>query len=470
MRRTVFILMLLQLINVQLVSKGEDLPTNNSAIVGQYAGLVENQVMQAEVKAVGGGEYELTVFPPGRGLNGAGAKTAKGRTDGAVTKFVDGTRTATLQNGILTLFESGKAVAKLKKVEKKPVVPPAGNVGPPVPVNGAAKFSSTTLPFDGSKLVRKLLWSADGMSLFVLQTDGLLRKLTMPDLNESKQVSLNGKCSDCALTSAGPVVLLDATQHIVLLDEDLNEVKRKQIPGVASLTSAPSLDHAFLVGDHIIGAWSTRSNRIRVFSATEFARTAARVKRTTPAPAGVDFFMATATPDGQFLLTSSSQRITRFRIRQGGLFLEEQGWQIGHSGSPTAMNVGGSPPRVSLTFGGGNEQPPGHPKVGYGTYIYDVTDLSVPVTTIEPGPYPATVGFDTAVGLYYGQTTDQELVVFNEGGAQLGSFDLSGGTTNRNERTQLIVPHPAGGRTLVLTDMTLYWCTLPEKWFKQNLD
>lgn len=435
---------------------------SSDGIQGDYLGLVEGQKIGARVRAVGDDEFELSVYfgglPAAGAKRGNDVKTAKGKTKGEITTFVDGTRTAKIEDGILTLFESGKAVATLKKVERNA----------PMPDKVEVQFTSTKVSVDCSKLVRQLCWSANGKYLFVLQTDGLLRKLELPDFRESQRVVLEGRCSDFAISSIGPVVLLDATQHAVLLDHDLKILKRLHVPGTVALTTAPKLDHAFLIGEDVIGVWNLNGSRINVIPVSEFARSAHRVKRTTAEPASVGYRLAQCTPDGRYLLTAPDHRITRFRIRRGALVLDEQGWRIGHGGTPTTMNVGGNPSRVSLVFGGGNEQAPGHPKVNYGTYVYDVTDLRVPITTIEPGAYPRAVGFDTAAGLIYGQASGKELIVFNEGGAQLGSFDLSETGRSRNESTQVFAPHPQGGRTLVLTDMNLYWCSLPKKWIKKG--
>lgn len=316
------------------------------------------------------------------------------------------------------------------------------------------------VPVDAGQLLTSVFFSDDGRSCFLLESEGHLRELSVPGFKLLTERNLNLKCSAFVRWEDGFAVYADATQELIILDPGFNETGRLEIPGLVRFTTAPTLDFGYAIGKNQIGTVDLKSAKAQTLNTVALVRAASRVKRPDTRPAPLDFLMATCTHDGKYLVTMADHRINRFAIRRkGALAWEESGWRIGSSGTPHNLNVGGDPLLVAMPYGAGNNRNiPGHPaSPGYGTFVYDLEKLSVPKVTITPGACPNALGFDEKLKLIYAQNFELDLIVYNHGGAQLAEYSLD----DRNAQTKSFFPHPDGGKLLVLTGNSLFWCELP---------
>lgn len=311
-----------------------------------------------------------------------------------------------------------------------------------------------------AKLLEPIYFSEDGRSCFLLESQGHLRELSVPGMSTVTERNLNLKCSAFGRWEDGFAVFADATQELIILDATFQETGRVKTPGLLRFTTAPTLDFGYVIGKSQIGTIDLKKARLLKLNTAPLLRAAGRVKRPESRPAPLDFQMATCTLDGRYLVTMADHRINRFAIRRkGALVWEESGWRIGSSGTPKNLSVGGKPLLVSMCYGAGNNRGiPGHPaSPGYGTFVYDLRNLSVPKVTVTPGAYPNAMGFDPKVKLLYAQNFETDLIVYNHGGARLAEFEMD----DRNAQTRGFYPHPDGGKLLVLTGKSLVWCELP---------
>lgn len=318
------------------------------------------------------------------------------------------------------------------------------------------------IPAAAANLLEPIYFSDDGSSCFLLENQGRLRELSLPGMSTVTERNLNRKCSAFGRWEEGFAVYADATQELIILDRAFNETGRVKTPGLVRFATAPTLDFGYVIGKNQIGTVDLKKARLLKLNTSTLLRAAARVKRTEPRPAPLDFLRATCTLDGKYLVTMADHRINRFSIkRKGALAWEESGWRIGTSGTPSGLNVGGKKPYlIAMPYGAGNNRGiPGHPaSPGYGTFIYDLKKLSVPMVTITPGAYPNALGFDEKHELIYAQNFEIDLIVYNHGGAKLGEYAID----DRNAQTRAFFPHPDGGKVLVLTGKSLVWCELPK--------
>ena len=94
----------------------------------------------------------------------------------------------------------------------------------------------------------------------------------------------------------------------------------------------------------------------------------------------------------------------------------------------------------------------------YATSLFPVTDLSQPAVILESGEFPACVGFDVQTGGFYGHNRDACLIVFDAQGRKKREVKMD----PRSNRTQFVLPHPDGGKVLVLSQNGLCLVNLPD--------
>ena len=327
----------------------------------------------------------------------------------------------------------------------------------------ADNFVRRKVPTGTQKLIDAGQFSLDGQTLTVAGEQGLLQSFDVTTLKLSNEHNLRGACTEFAQWQNGFVVVNGATQELIVLDQVLTELRRVSVPGIVRFTTAPTLEFGFVIEKNRISSVALERGRVRALNTAPLLAAAKQVRRppdTGERGAPLDFRFATCTPDGKTLVTMAGYRINRFRIRRGGLAWEECGWKVGASGTPINLNVGGNPALVAMPCGAGNaENLPGHPvDPRYGTFVYDVSKLSVPKVTVVAGAYPSVLAFDPRFKLIYTQNSGTELLVYNHAGAKLAEYTFGA----KNAQTRAYAVHPEGGRLLVLTGNELFWCQLPD--------
>jgi hypothetical protein len=328
----------------------------------------------------------------------------------------------------------------------------------PLPLFGEATFVEkadrnmgakvTKLKFDAGRLAGQPQWSADGRFAFFLTTDGVLHKLEVPRFRETWRLPIGKTCSQLGMTSAGLVAHLKNSHELWLIDGESMHVKNKTpAPGVDRILTSPSLswlygvsaDKRFLA---MINAETGKADA--QISIAPYAAMRSPSGRRGPGA----FDRAILSPDGKFLFCGTSGSIARFGVGRRKLELQDIGPSIA-SGNAQNINVGAS--YVAFTAGGGNWSR------GYGTYIYDSSNLHMPKLQVTSGAYPRTVGFDPVTGKIYAQNFEVQLLVFSATGEKEREIKL----TRRGNEPRAFVPHPQGNKLLVIAD-GVFWVELPE--------
>lgn len=328
---------------------------------------------------------------------------------------------------------------------------------------GADKFIHRKLESGAQKLLDAGQFSTNGQTITIAGDQGLLQTFDVASLQVIEERNLGVACTEFGQWRNGFVVVSGATQELIVLDRALEEQRRVSVPGIVRFATAPTLEFGFVIEKNRISSIGFERGRLRALNTAPLLAAAKQVKRppdTGDRGAPLDFRFATCTRDGKTLVTMADYRINRFRIRRGGLVWEECGWRVGASGTPISLSLGGNPALVAIPCGSGNrENVPGHPvDPGYGTFVYEVSKLSVPKVTVKSGAYPNVLAFDPELKLIYAQNHDTELLVYNHAGAKLAEYKFGA----RNAQTRAYAVHPDGGRLLVLTGDELFWCELPD--------
>ncbi len=106
---------------------------------------------------------------------------------------------------------------------------------------------------------------------------------------------------------------------------------------------------------------------------------------------------------------------------------------------------------VCLPSGGGNYG------AGYATYVYPIDSFKKREGTLESGPYPAAVGFDTAGGYIYGQNAKSALILFSPTGVKKKEYMIGPGGLDVRQ----FLVHPGGNKVVIVMKDYVYYAVTP---------
>jgi DNA-binding beta-propeller fold protein YncE len=304
--------------------------------------------------------------------------------------------------------------------------------------------SLTEVKIHAGPIKRHVLWAPDGQSFYVVEWHtGTVRKIAVDGLKEVQKAQLQTPCSWMTMSAEGLVVAANQVGQVYVVDPATLAVKRIiPAPGVRQVASAPTTSVAVAwPGGPGSGANELavldlkKGERVRQYNLRDLAMT----------PLG--FEEPTMTPDGKYLFTRGGiEQLHRFKVEGDTLHYEQSSPRIAQNGQAIEVSPDGK--WVALPSGGGNYGA----TPSYSTFVYSVTDLSNPALTINGGAFPRAVGFDPKRGYIYANNHTNPLMIFTSKGQKLKECTLPG-TGNARE----FVPHPDGGKLLLLTDMKLYY-------------
>jgi len=333
----------------------------------------------------------------------------------------------------VTPTETGKSVAGLQRIVLD------------------ASVLELTLP--APQATANAIWSRDARHLYVLMKNGYLHEISAPGLVETRTLSLDGACSGLALSQAGILVLQDARQKLLIIDEKTLRVKGGIDVGARrGLTSAPGSLNAVVGSDNEVALVDLSVRKV-VATFKPYEMWQKYEKRITRHPDGVTLSAFNApqmTPDGRYLFCIGFECLHRFAIRANDLVYEEMGPRLGNG---RQIEVSADSLYVALPSGGGNSAFTGYPRQPYVTHVFSTRDLQKPLVTISSGAYPQCLGFACRHKLIYAQNHDTSLIKFNTAGKELKAYKLAA----RGERTYQILPHPTEPAVLVRSEKNLFW-------------
>jgi hypothetical protein len=286
-----------------------------------------------------------------------------------------------------------------------------------------------------------LTWADDkGSAFYALDESGDLRRVSYPDLKEEWKQQLGERCAWVSLSSEGLLVTPADGKEVWLIDPKMGEMKRRwAVPGVrrAASTRGSSLGVA-ATGTELYVLDLTK------MTATSFGG---------PGPQNPGYDDPVMTPDGKYLLTGGSGQIHRYALADGKLRYEESSPGAIQGRQDSGVTVSPDSQLVCYpSYVGGGAQP----HKNYTLSVFRVEDLKKPAFVLDPGG--TAVGFDPPGGYIY----TQNLRLFEIGGKFLKEYQLGGGPPMVTIMGQ-ILPHPAGGKFLIIGDNKVLSVTVPGK-------
>src|SRR5262245_28160546 len=304
------------------------------------------------------------------------------------------------------------------------------------------------LSLEAKELIGSMVWGDnEGKTFFTLDNNGMVRKITFPEMFEVLQMDLGRKCSCLSMSAEGLIVTASGSGEIWVLDSDNLSPKRKiGIAGVRRAVSSPAQSFAIA---------STQD----ALYVVDLKRNTRPVRHSPPSGSTirVGFESPVVTPDGLRVFTTDGGKLFRFVFTLAGhLKGEFATHDLGSSGK-VEMSPDGK--FVCLTTHGGNTRGLKlHPQTkDYALYVYPVKDLTKPAFTIEHNNWVPMVAFDPAAELVYARSGTKELCVFTYTGVKKKEYDLG----RRGEHMRQYLVHPEGRKLVMLTDQKISMVELP---------
>jgi hypothetical protein len=312
----------------------------------------------------------------------------------------------------------------------------------------------TDVKVTADNLLPRMLWADPaGKVVILVEKTGVVRRVGVPAFEETLRVDLQRKCSGAALSAEGLLLALPNDQQVWLLDPDKLTVKKKiAVTSVGDVAASPKVAVAVASGAKVLHTLDLKKGKATAF-------------QPGPQVTVKDYENPVMTADGAFVLARGNigNAILRFKLTKTGTLAPDGMSEVVGSGAIyNGLQVSPDGKLVCLPSGGGNTRGlKGHPEIGtYTTYIYPVGALNKPAFVLESGAYPSAVGFDPDAKLVYAQNADSPLIVFGPTGIKKKAFGFGPG--ERPVSVRQFLPHPDGGKLLVLTDKRLVWVELPK--------
>ncbi|WP_020467436.1 S1C family serine protease [Singulisphaera acidiphila] len=303
---------------------------------------------------------------------------------------------------------------------------------------------------NAAQVPRCICWSGDGKAFFVLEKEGILRRITLDGVVEAIRLDVGRGCSWLSRSVEGLVLTLGDIHEVWVIDPSTLKVKSKvAVDSVVRAVSSPALSMAFAAGDqrgpggHLAVVNLKAGKVVREYTPQDFDGDM------------VGFAHMDVTPDGKYLFSQGGiEQLQRYRIKSDKIALEESSERLASNGQAVEISPDGY--YVALPSGGGN---------GGGAYtinVFKITNLAKPEIVVRAGAYPKALGFDIKSGFLLGQNAEHPLILLKPSGAKVKDYHLSR-RKNAHDTARQFVVHPDGGKFLVLTDTSLYLVELLEK-------
>jgi S1-C subfamily serine protease len=304
------------------------------------------------------------------------------------------------------------------------------------PVENIGNFKVRSLSGGPGKAPACLCWSEDGKAFYDLDSTGIVRRFSYPELVEEASNDIDRGCGWISVSSEGLIATVCDTQEAWVLDpKTLKASKKIPIGRAQYVVTSPKIAFAYAVeiffGDQNLTVLDLKAGKqVKQYTARDLA-----VKDDT----GLNFPVVSG--DGKYLFgTGETDIIFAYKLN---------GENVTYADS-TSPIIGGEFDRLSVSNDGdylcapsvgGNAPKDAIP-------VFSISSLKKPVLTIPAGAHPKAVGFDFKSGLIYAQNNESPFIVYDTKGNKLKEASLEKGRVGVSQSRQFLV-HPRSRQVLV---------------------
>lgn len=336
--------------------------------------------------------------------------------------------------------------------------PPPNPVSCDEPLALASYTSGTTIvrPLAGAKRSGKPssifgLWSEGGDILYLLGSDGVLRKVQVPEFRATAKLELPGGTVGIEQSRAGLIVrsVVEGNNLLWVVDLQTLRVKRRILAGRGELVTSPALSTIYLFGDNLdaIDTATGRVDRYRPATGYHFSNDAQSSG-------------AVISPDGKYLLAVSDGHLLRFGLQTGKLVFEEGSERV--LPRPGSLGITPDSQRLVCLCSTKRVSAARHPQFDQGVYVYGLQDLSAPQSAYKVAERPSphvSLAVPSANGVMHVVTTEPSPSLTT--GYAIDGKELYRGEGLYNALHIRLYPHPDGQAMLVNTPSSLLWLVFP---------
>jgi hypothetical protein len=309
-------------------------------------------------------------------------------------------------------------------------------------LEGSDDIYVTPVNIAGDKLLSTVIYSSDGKHAYLATADGILRKVTVPDLVEVVRLEV-GACGALAMSKAGLVAVLTSRQRILVMDKESLLIKAQvRVNGVASITAAPQSNIGFATlnddrGNSSVVIDLARGAVIGQIQASNF-HSIPRNPRDGSREFS-HFLFPTLTPDGKYLFVGSGDMLHRLAVKNSSVVVEESGPRndVRHW-----IKISSDSKYVMMP-------------VSRGAHIYSVADLQSPRITLQTEAFVRNASLDPVAKLIYIQDSNSQFLVYNTSGVLEGKYKLLK-DRDRDDPVEIAL-HPAGKKMFALLKGAVFW-------------
>jgi S1-C subfamily serine protease len=286
-----------------------------------------------------------------------------------------------------------------------------------------------------------MCWSADATAFYHLDSEGTVRRISIPSGNETAILKTGRRCNWLCRSAMGLALTVGGAQEVWLLDpQTLKVMSRIPIGNASQVVSAPTSEMAFAAGSDAstLCVIDLRTEKIaKQYTVQEFRRSYLELRQPV------------MTPDGRYIVTHGTGRLHRFRVNGEELVFDETSPSIIEGGFQ-AICISNDGDYICAPSGGGNTNARRKDNDGYATYVFSIGLFAATDLILGQGAHPQAVGFDLRSGLLYAQNSERQLLIFNGMGEKLKELNLDPGKDLSSPRQFLV--HPHGRKLVVMSD------------------
>lgn len=316
---------------------------------------------------------------------------------------------------------------------------------PPIPPTPTASGAVThqRVPYHIGEYA-DALWAPDGKTFFLLLRDGRLAAYSAESLKKLREVDLKSHCTQLALCSIGLVVVGFKSEVRVLDPNDFSDERTYlKVPYIHRVAAAPRSKVA-VAGVH----------------STDASLTVLDLNKGGPLKKYRDrqSLFITLSADGKRLFGIHGAELVAWQLDERGELQEEQlsGPVVRY---PQEISLSPDGDFVCVPCLGGNQNAPGHPKVGAdATYVFASNDITRPLFVLEGTKRNRSIYLDSRSGYVATMGETKQLRLYSFRGELLSEHELAppGNSPSR------FVGSPRGGALLALFPRHVEIVRLPE--------
>lgn len=280
----------------------------------------------------------------------------------------------------------------------------------------------TPVRLPAADIVGQMQWSSDGQWLYVLQKDGLLRKLRVPEFREVlRRETLRQKKVELSRSQEGLVVVMnDTPNQLWVIDEQTLEVKRRiRVRGATHAACSPVRSGAVVTGaDENQYLVDLKEGHVREHvKASTLREQWLSSQSAGPYPPPDEFHLGLLTPDGQDYFFAHKDALCRCRFDGRRLSFEQAAAPLGCMLQSLAASADGR--LVGMACQPGGTLIVQRPEITNACVIYAREDLQSPPLVLQTGASPRVLAFDPVTGSIYTHNDACQLLVFNAAGQKV---------------------------------------------------